>query len=473
MYIRLIYVNAARNHGAQHAGMTDTSSPFDPSALTRSVPRYTSYPTAPHFSTDFGPGTYTRWLDDLPEDAVLSVYMHIPFCSDLCWYCACRTQGTKRHEPVARYLDRLETETAMVAGHLRGNHPVTQVHWGGGSPSILTPEDILRLRSTTLEHFPGAGAGEFAVEIDPRDMTPARLDALIEAGLSRASIGVQDFDERVQKAIGRHQSYEMTRDVIAALRGGGVTGVNVDIVYGLPGQTSESLDRTIRRVIELAPDRIALFGYAHVPWMAKRQNMIDKSQLPGPDARRRQSVLAARMLTESGYQAIGIDHFALPDDRLAIAQGDGTLRRNFQGYTADPADALIGLGASAIGYLPQGYVQNVAATSVYQLHVEAGKMATQRGRALAPDDRVRRDAIEQILCQFGLDIDTLVERHGVAAEPVRAKVTDVMAAAPDGAVTPWRGGFRIDPEWRHHARLVAAEFDTYLLTQPARHSLAV
>lgn len=453
--------------------MTRTSSPFDPSALARSVPRYTSYPTAPHFSAEIGPETYARWLDELPEDAALSLYLHIPFCDDLCWFCACRTQGTKRYEPVGRYLDRLEAEIAMVAGHLGGAHPVTQVHWGGGSPTILKPDDTLRLRGTVLRHFPRAREGEFAVEIDPRDMSLARLDALAEAGLTRASIGVQDFDERVQKAIGRQQGYEMTRDVIAGLRERGVTGVNVDILYGLPGQTRESLCRTIKQVIGLRPDRIALFGYAHVPWMAKRQKMIDESLLPHPDARRRQSALAAGMLTRAGYEAIGIDHFARPGDSLAKARDDGTLRRNFQGYTVDPADALIGFGASAIGCLPQGYVQNDATTSTYQLRVEAGVTATRRGHALTLDDQVRRDAIEQILCQFGLDIAALAARYGDFVQPVRDKAAGVMEAAPDGALTPWRGGFRIGPEWRHHARLIAAEFDTYLAAQPARHSLAV
>lgn len=453
--------------------MVHSPSLFDPSALARSVPRYTSYPTAPHFSRDVGSDTYTRWLEALPGDAALSLYMHVPYCDDLCWFCACRTQGTKRYEPIVRYLDCLEAEIAMVAGHLGVANPVTQVHWGGGSPTILKPEDILRLRRTVLRHFPRAREGEFAVEIDPRDMNPERLDALAEAGLTRASIGVQDFDERVQKAIGRHQGYEMTRDVITGLRDRGISGVNVDILYGLPEQTRESLGRTIEQVIGLRPDRIALFGYAHVPWMAKRQKMINEANLPGPDARRRQSLLAAEMLIEAGYQAIGIDHFSLPGDSLAAARDDGSLRRNFQGYTVDPSDALIGFGASAIGCLPQGYVQNDAATATYQLRIEAARMATQRGHALTLDDQMRRDAIEQILCHFHLDVDALTARYGDFAQPIRFLAEEISQAAPDGALSPWRGGFRMDAAWRHHSRLVAAEFDAYLQAQPARHSLAL
>lgn len=453
--------------------MISTSSPFDPSALESAVPRYTSYPTAPHFSAGVGPETYAQWLDELPEGATLSLYLHIPFCDDLCWFCACRTQGTKRYGPVAHYLGRLEAEIALVAGHLSRSHPVTQVHWGGGSPTILKPEDTLRLRGTILRYFPLARRGEFAVEIDPRNINTARLDALAEAGLTRASIGVQDFDEHVQKAIGRQQGFEVTRDVIGGLRERGVSGVNVDILYGLPGQTRQSLDRTIKKVIELRPDRIALFGYAHVPWMARRQKMIDKLLLPRSDARRRQSVLAAGMLTQAGYKAIGIDHFALPGDSLAKACEDGTLRRNFQGYTADPADALIGFGASAIGCLPHGYVQNDATTATYQLRIEAGKVATRRGHALTLDDQVRRNAIEQILCQFSLDIDALSKRYGDFVQHLRDKVAGVMASAPAGALAPWRGGFRICPDWRHHARLIAAEFDTYLALRPSRYSPAI
>ncbi|GAF75605.1 unnamed protein product, partial [marine sediment metagenome] len=290
---------------------------------------------------------------------------------------------------------------------------------------------------------------------------------------TRASIGIQDFDVRVQKAIGRHQSYEMTRDVIAELRTRGVAGINVDILYGLPEQTRDSLSRTIGLVIGLRPDRVSLFGYAHVPWMAKRQKMIDESRLPGLDERRRQSKLAAEILVQEGYEAIGIDHFALPGDSLAKARDTGTLRRNFQGYTVDPADALIGFGTSAIGCLPQGYIQNDATTATYQLRVEAGGKATRRGYALTLDDQVRRDAIEQILCQFSLDIDELALRYGDFVKPVRGKVAGLMAAAPNGALTPWRGGFQVDPAWRHHARLIAAEFDSFLAAQPARHSLAV
>ncbi|MDT8344711.1 MAG: oxygen-independent coproporphyrinogen III oxidase [Thermohalobaculum sp.] len=449
------------------------SRPFAPDALERSVPRYTSYPTAPHFTEGVCGATYRRWLEELPRDAAVSLYLHVPFCDELCWFCACRTQGSRNYRPVSRYLDILIAEIAMVAALTGPDHPVSQMHWGGGSPTILSPEDMARLAGAMHRHFPNSRSAEFAVEIDPRDMTVPRLDALAAAGLSRASIGVQDFEPRVQEAIGRRQSYEVTRDVVEGLRARGVGGINIDLLYGLPGQTAETLMSTIEKVVGLAPDRLALFGYAHVPWMARRQKMIDESILPGTTLRRRQAALAAQMLREAGYVPIGIDHFAKPDDAMAKAAVDGTLRRNFQGYTVDPAVALIGMGASAIGSMPQGYMQNDPATAGYQTAIEGGHLATVRGKAFTADDLARRDAIEQILCHFALDLDRLAARHGIAAAPVAEIAEALIAGAPAGALTRQGRGFAIAPDWRAHARLIAAEFDAYFQNRPARHSLAV
>jgi len=453
--------------------MTQDLSPFDSAALERTVPRYTSYPTAPHFGAGVDSACYARWLDEIPREAALSLYLHIPYCDTLCWFCACRTQGAKRYTPVIRYLRCLEAEIRRVAAHLSEAHPITQIHWGGGSPTVLKSGDMLWLRRVLKSHFPRAAEAELAVEIDPRDMTEPRLDALAEAGLGRASIGVQDFDETVQRAIGRMQGHALTRDVIAGLRARGVGSVNIDLLYGLPHQSCDSLARTIDQVVALAPDRLALFGYAHVPWMAKRQKIIDQAALPGTAERRAQADLARRLLSEAGYRAIGIDHFAKPDDPLARAAEDGRLKRNFQGYTVDGADALIGMGASAIGSLPQGYVQNEPATVDYQRAVEAGALPVARGYAMALEDRLRRDAIERLLCDFELDLETLAERYGDFVQPVRGTVARLREIAPEGALVPWRGGFRIAPAWRAHARLIAAEFDAFLGRRPARHSLAV
>jgi len=453
--------------------MTERPNFFDPDALQRAVPRYTSYPTAPHFGPQVSASDYERWLGALAPGSALSLYLHIPFCDDLCWFCACRTQGAKRYPPVIRYLGFLIREIEMVGARLGKDHPVTHIHWGGGSPTVLRPAEILALARALDAAFPKRGACDVAVEIDPRDMTGAKLDALIEAGLTRASIGVQDFDPAVQQAIGRHQGHAMTRDVVLGLRERGVGSVNIDLLYGLPLQSEDSLTRTIDQVLALSPDRLALFGYAHVPWMAKRQKMIDNDSLPDSAARRAQAAMARRLLTEAGYEAIGIDHFAKPGDALAEAAREGRLKRNFQGYTVDDAAALVAFGASAIGSLPQGYVQNDPTTATYQLAIEAGRLPVKKGIMLNLDDQIRRSAIEQILCGFALDLDGLAKRYGDFVRPIAETAAHLLAAAPQGALVPWQGGFQIAEAWRDRTRLIAAEFDAYLGSQPARHSLAV
>jgi oxygen-independent coproporphyrinogen-3 oxidase len=446
---------------------------FHPDALTRSVPRYTSYPTAPHFGKEVDGDAYARWLGTLGPETTLSLYLHIPFCDQLCFFCACRTQGSRNHAPVERYLGFLLREIEMVAGHVGNGHRVGQLHWGGGSPTILNPQETLRLKREIVAAFPGAATAAFDVEIDPRDMTDSRLDALAEAGLTRASIGVQDFDPAVQAAIGRHQGHRMTRGVIEGLRQRGVGSINVDLVYGLPAQSDATLGETIRKVIDIAPERLALFGYAHVPWMARRQKVIDERLLPGPAARRTQARVARELLLDAGYVPVGIDHFAKPGDSLAVAAAEGRLRRNFQGYTTDRADALIGMGASAIGRLPQGYAQNDPSTAGYQARIEAGQLPVVKGRALGLDDRVRADAIEQLLCDFRIDVAGLLKRYGDFAQPVAERAAELAREAPEGAILSHPWGFEIGEAWHDYTRLVAAEFDAYLGAAPARHSIAL
>ncbi|MEO0821940.1 MAG: oxygen-independent coproporphyrinogen III oxidase [Pseudomonadota bacterium] len=448
-------------------------SPFDPASLGRSVPRYTSYPTAPHFHEAVGPESYVRWLGSLGPETSLSLYVHIPFCDRLCWFCACRTQGTSSYRPLERYLESVGREIEMVADATPAGRRVVHIHWGGGSPSVLTAEDIARLSRMIAEAFPGATDAEFAVEIDPRDMTPARLDAFAEAGVNRVSVGVQDFAPAVQAAIGRIQDAPLTREVIEGMRARGVRSINIDLLYGLPRQTEASLRRTIEAVLALSPDRLALFGYAHVPWMARRQRMIDPAVLPDMEARRRQSDLARALMLEAGYVAVGIDHFARPGDGLVRALEAGTLRRNFQGYTTDPGEAMISIGASAIGRMPQGYVQNRVSTADYLAAIEEGQFATQRGRSLTLDDRIRAAVIEQLLCHFCLDISALRARFGDMAGPALRVAEALRATAPEGTLVETETGFEIAEGWRNHARLVAAEFDAYLAGGGVRHSVAL
>ncbi|MEO1330185.1 MAG: oxygen-independent coproporphyrinogen III oxidase [Pseudomonadota bacterium] len=437
-----------------------------------SAPRYTSYPTAPQFHDGVSAATYADWLARLPATEPISLYLHIPFCGTLCWFCACRSQGARRYDLVARYLEALSTEIALLAEHI-DNRPIRSIHWGGGSPTILSPEDIRALSAQTRAAFAVAPDAEFAVEIDARDMDDARLDAVAEAGVTRASVGVQDFDPTVQKAINREQSFEQTAAVIEGLRARGVESVNIDALYGLPHQTLEGVTRTIDQLVALSPDRVALFGYAHVPWMARRQQLIDDEALPDAEERLAQATAAAERLIAAGHQRIGLDHFAKPSDAMAVAACDGTLRRNFQGYTVDDADTMIGLGASAIGRTPSGYVQNAPSTADYQKRVAAGAAPIIRGVAFTAEDRVRADAIERLMCDLEIDLEQLRTRHGDLATLLRRDLAHALETLPPEVLEPTPRGLRVTEAGRPFLRNVAALFDAYLATGEARFSRAV
>ncbi|MBI1385383.1 MAG: oxygen-independent coproporphyrinogen III oxidase [Rhizobiales bacterium] len=436
------------------------------------VPRYTSYPTANHFNASVGPDQHRAWLASLPQGAKLSLYTHVPFCQELCWYCGCSTKAVRRYAPVSSYLDLLVKEIDTVAGLVPGRHAVTHMHWGGGSPDILTASDIARLADRMRERFIFAGNAEVAVEIDPRLLDAPRASSLAEAGFNRVSIGVQDFDPVVQKAIGRMQSFEATARAVRLFREFGVGSINLDLVYGLPHQTTESVARTLRQVLSLDPERIAIFGYAHLPSRLKHQRLIDEAALPGPLERHAQSRRLAAMLGEAGYVAIGIDHFAKATDSLA----SGAVARNFQGYTTDRADALIGFGASAISRLPAGYAQNAVAVHEYGERLASEGLATARGWRMGDDDRLRALVIEELMCTFGLSTGALVERFGqAAAEPILAEAARIVAEDRDGLVEPTADGFRLTASGQPFVRTVCARFDTYLAGNVAerRHAMAV
>jgi oxygen-independent coproporphyrinogen-3 oxidase len=433
------------------------------------VPRYTSYPTAPHFTSAVGPDDAAAWMAALPENAALSLYLHIPFCRQLCWYCGCATTVVNRQEPVESYLASLEAELAEVAGRLPASHRATHIHWGGGSPNTLMPEEIIALASRTRALFNVENAAEFAVELDPRFMDAARVDAFAAAGVNRVSLGVQDFDEAVQCAINRCQPYEMTAGVVAMVRDAGIRSLNIDLVYGLPGQTTASVTRTIDQVLALEPDRIAVFGYAHLPERIRHQRLIETSHLPGPAERLAQSNRIAAKLLEAGYVRVGLDHFAKPTDTLASAP----LHRNFQGYTTDDADALIGFGASAISRYPQGYAQNTARTPDYQRLIAERGLATVRGIALSDDDRIRSYVIEKLMCELAFSDSDLEARFGTSALRVIEDARRLCEQDTDGFIEKAPGGFRISERGRPFVRTVCASFDTYLERSTARHSAGV
>jgi oxygen-independent coproporphyrinogen-3 oxidase len=437
------------------------------------VPRYTSYPTAPHFDGRIGERDYVRWLESLGPATSLSLYLHIPFCDTLCWFCGCHTKMTRRHAPVSRYAQVLEAEIAAVAAHVGDGAEVSAVHWGGGSPTLLAPREMTALAAALRDRFTFAGMTEFAVEIDPRGFDIDRARALAEAGLTRASIGVQDFDLRVQRAINRIQSVDETRVVVEMLRRLGVTSINIDLMYGLPHQTLDTIAATIDAVLVLAPERIAVFGYAHVPWMKRHQTMIDDDALPSTLDRFAQADFVAARLADAGYVAIGLDHFARPDDPLAAVARDGRMRRNFQGYTADDAATLIGLGASAIGRLPQGYVQNEVATAAYEQRIVETGLAIAKGIALDDDDRLRARVIERLMCDLTFSESALTAEFGRRALPVIAEARAIAAAEADGLVARTPDGFRVTETGRPFVRTVCSRFDAYLARGTARHSAAV
>jgi oxygen-independent coproporphyrinogen-3 oxidase len=441
--------------------------------LAARVPRYTSYPTAPHFNTGVGGATLAAWLRDLPAGQPLSLYFHIPFCDSLCWFCGCHTRVVNSYGPVAAYVDDLLRELALVTEAMGTRHSVSHIHFGGGSPTILRADDIARITDRLRERFDIARDAAFAVEIDPRGLQDDTVAAFAKAGVTRASIGVQDVNPLVQRAVNRLQSWHVTRDAVARLRDAGIAALNIDLMYGLPQQSVDDLRRTVELAVTLKPQRLAVFGYAHVPEMKRHQGLINGASLPGASERLRQYDAANDALIGAGYTAIGLDHFALADDPLAAAQRAGRLKRNFQGYTTDDADSLVGFGVSAISSLPQGYAQNTTDAPGYRARVAVGELATARGRTLTGDDRVRRAIIERLMCDLSVDVAAVATAHGLPGDAFAAEIEVLAPLAADGCVAIEGSRVTVPENMRAAVRLVCAAFDAYLAPHPARHAVAV
>lgn len=422
------------------------------------VPRYTSYPPATAFSPQTGRDFQVSCLEALDPATPVSIYIHIPFCERLCWFCACRTQGTTTLKPVANYLRVLKEELALLRTTLPADVTMGQMHWGGGTPTILPPDMIRELAQAVKAVIPSAPDFSFSVEIDPTLVDDAKIATLADVGMTRASIGIQDFAIDVQEAIGRKQSFAATRTCVDSLRAAGITSLNADLVYGLPHQTTAKLANTIANVRALDPDRIALFGYAHVPTFSKRQKLIPDAALPDEQARYRLAQQAAQAFVGHGYDAIGIDHFSKPDDSLTIAAKNGHLRRNFQGYTDDTCPTLIGIGASSISQFADGYVQNASATAAYIERIEAGQLSGHRGYEMTAEDRLRAAAINMLMCNFEIDLDILAAHPDAAT---LAQVHDAVVDAFDGFVVRKGSRIQITPAGRPLTRLIAQKYDGF------------
>ena len=430
------------------------------------LPRYTSYPTAPHF-TPLDGVALRGWLAETRADEALSLYVHEPFCASLCWYCGCHTAVTRSAARIARYGAALAEEARLLGAVLPAHGGVAALHLGGGTPTALGGEGLIALGAALRQHFPFQLGAEIAAELDPRTLDTRMIDALAAMGLTRASLGVQDISPKVQRLIGRVQPAEQVAVAVERLRGVGVGGINMDLIYGLPGQGVAEVAASARFAAEVGADRVAVFGYAHVPWMKAHQKAIKLEDLPDATLRMAQAEAAKHVLTDAGYVAIGLDHFARPEDAMARAAASGRLRRNFQGYTTDEAPVLLGLGASAIGRCRAGLFQNIADERGWRAAVEAGRLPIARGRAFAGDDVIRAQIIERIMCDQALDLSSVPPEILAHARPkLDALITDGLVAESAGRVAMTARGARF-------LRHLAACFDAYLAPAATRHSAAV
>jgi oxygen-independent coproporphyrinogen-3 oxidase len=438
--------------------------------MTRAVPRYTSYPPVPHFA-GIEASTYDRWLNALDPGEPVSLYLHVPFCRQLCWYCGCNMKLASRDAPLHEYARTLMNEVTLLAERMPARMTLSHLHWGGGTPTALAPNDLEAVMAVVHSRFDFTPDAEIAIESDPRTLSDSMIERVGALGFTRASFGVQEFDPKVQRAINRIQPPDMVTRAVDGLRDAGVAAINFDLIYGLPHQTIDTLTDTVATCATMRPDRLALFGYAHVPWMAKKQRLIQEAALPGMAERAAQADAAASALIAAGYKAIGLDHFALPEDDLSKAAEAGTLARNFQGYTTDTARTLLGVGASSIGRTPQGYVQNTTETGAWARAIEGGALPIAKGHALSGEDALRGQIIERLMCDGRVDLGDLCAQHGVA--PEWAEQFDLSAYERDGLLH--RNGARLDltDTGRMLVRVIASEFDAYFSTGKARHSVAV
>ena len=440
-------------------------------AYEKPVPRYTSYPTAAQFDASVGPRQHAGWLTAL-GGAQAALYLHVPFCQELCWYCACNTMAMRRSGALDGYTRALTREIELVAA-AAPDMVLDAVQWGGGTPSQLGAHRIVALAGRIASLFDRRCDAEISVEVDPRQCDEENAAAFGAIGATRASIGVQDFDEAVQAAINRRQSVETTAGALARLRAAGIRRFNIDLVYGLPRQTLQTLERTMDAAIALAPDRFAVFAYAHVPWMKPHQKLIDRASLPGSAERAAMAELVRNKLEQGGYRPVGLDHFAREGDALALASRDGTVRRSFQGYGAARTPWVVGVGASAISSLPAGYSQNVADAARYMAAIGAGDFATARGIGLTADDRLRGDIIARLMCGDSADIAAACRAHRIDTELFIASLDALPRLIDDGLAVLDGDTLRLTERGRPLVRSVCAAFDRYYTGQEGRHSRGI
>lgn len=428
-------------------------------------PRYTSYPTAPEWKKDYGPADYISALQSAAQetDEALSLYVHYPFCRKLCYFCGCNKVISRSEEKADDYLDHIEMEIGQVCSHLGQRKQVTQMHWGGGTPSLMTNDQTRRSFHMLADHFTIADGAEIAMELDPRTTSREKLQVLKSLGFNRISFGVQDLNDEVQRAINRDQSEGMSTDLYHYSRDEGFEGVNLDLVYGLPKQTVSYFRYTLDGIIKMRPDRVAMYSYAHLPKNIPAQRLIDEEAMPAPSEKFDMYLLAQKMFLEAGYLQIGMDHFVLPDDELAQAMLAGKLRRNFMGYTVEAALDWIGFGMSSISYINHEFIQNVSKIKPYQESVADERLPVHRGMRLTPDDLIRQFSISELMCNFRLDLDGLSEKFSIDGPAYFAEERrDLQSFIEDGLVTCDGNIIMVSDLGKSFVRNIAMVFDAYL-----------
>jgi len=441
------------------AGLLGQGATRDDLWLGKSVPRYTSYPPATAFQENVTAEDYRKVLAEIPAEDPISLYLHIPYCRSLCLYCGCHTMPTQQHDRVTSYLDSMLRELEHLSLTSSRARRIGRIHFGGGSPNILSEKDMGSIFGALARRFDMSACQEIAMELDPRLITKAQARAMRMTGVSRVSLGVQDFDPEVQEAIGRVQPYEQVEEAYNLLRDMGIKGINFDLMYGLPFQSPVTIADTARRVVALRPDRIALFSYAHVPQVKKQQKALEQFVLPGPYASLALERAVRAVLVEAGYVEIGMDHFALPEDSLAKALRRGALHRNFQGYTDDTSATMLGLGASSIGRTLSRYFQNARDIDEYQKRVASDGFATMRGIGLSGEDRLRAAIIESLMCYMSVNLETMCRQFNTALSSLGAEIDALEPFEKAGIIT--RAGFTITLAVPHRmaVRVIAAVFD--------------
>lgn len=428
------------------------------------VPRYTSYPTAPHFSSAVDGKIYHDWLKDLPEDEPLSLYFHIPFCQQMCWYCGCYTKITKRYAPVEDYAHLLIREIKIIADIFSQKRKVAHIHFGGGSPTILLPETFTKIMEAVQKNFVISKDAEIAIEVDPRSVNEEKIMNYAQMGVNRASLGVQDFNLEVQRAINREQPFDLVYDVVKNFRKHGINDINLDLIYGLPKQNLEGMKRNIDFALLLNPTRFALFSYAHVPWMKKHMRLINESEMPSAMEKLEIYEAAAQKLKEAGFVAIGLDHFAKEDDMLNKVFLQKNMRRNFQGYSSDRAENIIGFGASSIGYLSSsGYVQNISDFGEYEKKILANELPISKGIKITNEDRMRKKIIDELMCYMSVDLAQISAEFGLPQNYFAQEIEYLRDLQKDNLVKFENNKIEINAEAPQIARVVSSFFDEFFL----------